>query len=385
MASKPAALSAPPKVYVRMSVANRFTDEVRHNPRIEVGGKYVGFIQGPTRLGSVHERHAALPAITFEIVDFIDAGPQAKRTATYHLGDRDYQLARFRALEKQYPDLENLGSWHSHHPNGLAELSGDDVKGYFSTVNDRHHNHDFFVVSLGVDNRGFDGARHFLFVRGDEHYYQIPCMTIRDRSQPEPGTPGPSAGTTSAVPGGQSTPPPAPSTPTMPSAPTPSAPTPSAPTMLPPAPARTHAEASHQPSTKSLQDPPSGVPTTGWDHPAEARERLAEDQRLVKRHFPSLRYSIKAGRLLLTGPVAAGEVHLTVEMVYPSAIGKPDGLIKIKSRRPVAELLLTAGAAADADHLHAAVRTIESLLTPPRSLSSRIRRGFGLSSTPDTT
>ena len=75
--------------------------------------------------------------------------------ADFHRGDAQWQTQEFRRLEREDPALEQLGSWHSHHPNGLGRLSAGDINGYKATVNDRGHNHDFFFVSLGVDQRRF--------------------------------------------------------------------------------------------------------------------------------------------------------------------------------------------------------------------------------------
>ncbi len=88
-----------------------------------------------------------------------------------------YQEALFRRIEARDPSIEHVGTWHSHHCNGLETLSGGDIDGYFKTVNKPAYNLDFFVASLvkripkTVDDP--DWIDHFLFLRGAHEYSQI--------------------------------------------------------------------------------------------------------------------------------------------------------------------------------------------------------------------
>lgn len=179
-----------PRVWVQRSIVDRFTKEIRSNLLVEVGGKYTGYISGPARFSTLRERLEALGDLTLEVADYIDDGPGAQRQSAFHLGDAAWQTQEFRRREEADPEIENLGSWHSHHPNGLSRLSSGDIKGYQRTVNDEGHNHDFFFVSLGVDKHGFSTAKHFLFVRGDTDWYEFPHDSISiterrlDRSLP---------------------------------------------------------------------------------------------------------------------------------------------------------------------------------------------------------
>lgn len=134
--------------------------------------------------------------MTFTVHDYIEAGPGAVRTAVHHQGDRKFQTARFRELERRFPEIEHLGSWHSHHPNGLQELSRGDVDGYLATVNNSGHNHDYFLATLAVDATGFARSRHFIFIRGDAEYYEISreCLELLPRLAGPPKGHGPDLG-----------------------------------------------------------------------------------------------------------------------------------------------------------------------------------------------
>ncbi|MFC0533281.1 hypothetical protein [Phytohabitans kaempferiae] len=264
-----------PRVTIDMAVAARFAEEIHRNPDIEVGGKYIGFVHGPARLPTLGARHEVMSSLAFEVVDYIDAGPGASRSDAHHYPDRDYQLRRFREIERMMPAIEHLGSWHSHHPNGVRNLSDRDLDGYFWTVNNQDHNHDFFLASLAVDETGFNHARHFLFVRGDQHYYEIPLANIELVSD----------------------------------------------------------------ASSSRRTPPQAEETTldvpGWTDNAIGRSQLARDREFVFRRLTALKYGITSGRVTLTGTVhAASGVDIEVKMVYPSRVGGDDGLLKIRTLNP---------------------------------------------------
>jgi hypothetical protein len=77
----------------------------------------------------------------------LGAGPKAKRSPISFFQDGDYQEKAFRAIERDHPDVEHLGSWHTHHVNGLNTLSSGDLKTYHGTVNHEQHNTGFLLRS----------------------------------------------------------------------------------------------------------------------------------------------------------------------------------------------------------------------------------------------
>ncbi len=123
---------------------------------------------------SVEDSRAAEAIV---IVDFLPSGPNAVRTAVELMPDGPYQEALFREIEQRDSAIEHLGTWHSHHCNGLRTLSDGDVNGYRRTVNKAAYRPNFFVASLVKDvPRAVQDAGwidHFLFVRGGAGYYNI--------------------------------------------------------------------------------------------------------------------------------------------------------------------------------------------------------------------
>ncbi|MFD7935591.1 hypothetical protein ACFV4T_13875 [Streptomyces sp. NPDC059755] len=299
------------RVFVRPRVTHRFTQEILGHPKVEVGGKYVGFIRGTKRSERLDERHEAMGQLELHVVDYIDDGPRADRTPTFHRGDTEFQIQEFRRLEKRYPEIEHLGSWHSHHPNQLRNLSSGDIEGYRDTVNAQGHNHDFFFASLGTDSRGFASARHFLFVRGDRHYYELTGENlIVTEGPPDPTGSAGSAGGIVAVP------------------------------------------------DPAAQGPvPLSVP--GWTDSPQGQERLARDRDLIAK-YSGLRHVVRSDRIAVTGQVVwAGRVPVTVHVLYPSSAHTTDGLLKVTvAGNQTLEVSLTGDRSGD---LAFALKAVESI------------------------
>jgi proteasome lid subunit RPN8/RPN11 len=118
----------------------------------------------------------------------LSAGPKAKRSPTSFFQDGDYQEKAFRAIERDHPDVEHLGSWHTHHVNGLTTLSSGDLRTYHATVNHEQHNMDFFYALLVVRKTPHRAERyeikHFLFRRNDDSVYEIPDEEVRIVERP---------------------------------------------------------------------------------------------------------------------------------------------------------------------------------------------------------
>jgi hypothetical protein len=149
--------------------------ELSKDLSVEEGGKYVGYLlQTGDRL---LERIGSRARRAIVIVDFLPSGPNAVRTAVELMPDGPYQEALFREIERLDPAIEHVGTWHSHHCNGLLRLSDGDVSGYFKTVNKAAYRPDFLVASLvtrvprDVEDVGW--IDHFLFGRGSDKYHKI--------------------------------------------------------------------------------------------------------------------------------------------------------------------------------------------------------------------
>lgn len=140
---------------------------------VEIGGKLIGQIRTYRKL------------TTFNVVSYLDAGPNVSQSESHLIPDGDYQEALFRVIESLDPVIEHIGSWHSHHCNGLKRLSGGDVEGYVQNVNDPQYNCDAFlallITGLGAGNLE---CRYWAFTRGSNHYVEIPPEQITIINEP---------------------------------------------------------------------------------------------------------------------------------------------------------------------------------------------------------
>jgi len=157
-------------------VLSYIVDVLAQNPHVEEGGKYVGYLLSPSdsRLRGFGFG-PNVPAMV--VTDFLPSGPNATRTAVELQPDGKYQESLFRQLEQIDPEVEHLGTWHSHHCNGLQTLSFGDVAGYLRTVNKTEYRPNHFLASLvtrlPTDASERDWIDHYLFVRNDKEYYKI--------------------------------------------------------------------------------------------------------------------------------------------------------------------------------------------------------------------
>ena len=148
--------------------------ELMRFPNAEDGGKYIGHVlaAGDTRWGIGNPQ-----AYRIVVEDFLPGGAKAKRTQVEFLPDGHYQDSLFRQAEQRDPSIEHVGTWHSHHCNGLDTLSGGDIKGYFATIKKPAYRLDFFIASLvryiPRDPKTEGWIDHFLFVRGEKDFFQI--------------------------------------------------------------------------------------------------------------------------------------------------------------------------------------------------------------------
>ena len=112
--------------------------------------------------------------ITINILSYIDSGPKVSKSKIHIIPDGDYQANVFNLIENFNNSINPIGSWHSHHCNGLGELSRGDEKGYFKSVNKDNFPLDFFIAILvtSINNREL-GIKYYLFCRDHDQYYEI--------------------------------------------------------------------------------------------------------------------------------------------------------------------------------------------------------------------
>lgn len=129
-------------------------------------------------------------ALSVEVTGVIEPGPNARRTSSSFFQDGEYQSTVFRNIESEYPDIEHLGNWHTHHVNGYPTLSSGDIETYQRIVNHSKHNLDFFYALLVVSRRpgaaGLDRyrVRHYILRRGDNQVYEVPTDQVTITNTP---------------------------------------------------------------------------------------------------------------------------------------------------------------------------------------------------------
>lgn len=145
-------------------------DECDRFPTDETGGRIIGTY-------SKHRKEYQI-----DVLGVIGPGPKAQRSATIFFQDGEYQESVFREVEREYPDVEHLGNWHSHHPNGLETLSSGDRATYQRIVNHDKHNTDFLYALLVVkktpqENRRY-AVKHFIVFRNNDTVHELPESQI---------------------------------------------------------------------------------------------------------------------------------------------------------------------------------------------------------------
>ncbi len=166
----------PVQIFFDRSVFSYIVTELQKHPETEDGGKYVGYVisASDSRLREVDAK-ADTPAIV--ITDFLPGGPKALRTAVEFVPDGEFQETLFRRLEQLEPAIEHVGTWHSHHCNGLSTLSSGDIEGYRRTVNRQEYRLNFFLASLVKhvprDPSDRSWIDHFIFTRGKDEWYCV--------------------------------------------------------------------------------------------------------------------------------------------------------------------------------------------------------------------
>jgi hypothetical protein len=165
-------LAATVRVTIYRAALESIFDECDRYNHDETGGRLLGTFHGARDKG-----------LSITVTGVIEPGPKARRSPVEFFQDGDYQENVFRTLEKQQPDIEHLGNWHTHHVNGYPTLSGGDRATYHRIVNHQNHNLDFFYALLVTARNDGDPAnrysvRHFILFRDDEKEYEIGSSNV---------------------------------------------------------------------------------------------------------------------------------------------------------------------------------------------------------------
>jgi hypothetical protein len=143
------------KVALTERVLSHIQETVVGAGDVEDGGKLLG--------------HATKDGSHVDVLAAIPSGPAASRSATHLHPDGAFQEAAFRVVEMAMPSIEHVGTWHSHHCNGLPHLSDGDVRGYVKTVRDQRYHSSLFVALLVIRKAEYSFA-HWIQTRGLKVY-----------------------------------------------------------------------------------------------------------------------------------------------------------------------------------------------------------------------
>jgi hypothetical protein len=158
-----------PRVILHRDLITVSRRQIEASPRVETGGKFIGFVIAPgseppatpygQTVGEIWRRLAAESGALL-LVGSISPGPRARSTEVETFPDPEFQVGVLKAIEAREPAIDHLGSWHSHHPNGLRCFSEGDLAHYRSAVTDRNYEPDYWVAGLCVDGRGLAPGGH---------------------------------------------------------------------------------------------------------------------------------------------------------------------------------------------------------------------------------
>lgn len=158
------------------ALANIF-DECDNYAVDETGGRLIGtYTEADGRL-------------LIKVSGVIEAGPSAQRSSTSFFQDGEFQEQVFRGVERDHPNIEHVGNWHTHHVNGFPHLSEGDIATYTRIVNHHRHNTTFFYALLvtakeSSRSRHRYSARHYLLRRGDAKVYEIDPRRVEITDEP---------------------------------------------------------------------------------------------------------------------------------------------------------------------------------------------------------
>jgi proteasome lid subunit RPN8/RPN11 len=136
------------EIVVGRKLLERIVKAIRETSDVEEGGVLIGYLEREqSSLLLSHE----FSSKRMEAVNFITSGPRARKSACSLHSDLHYQEAKFQSLYHIDDNLQHLGSWHSHSPNGLSTLSDGDIRSYRNILSSPRHNHDYYLSLLATD------------------------------------------------------------------------------------------------------------------------------------------------------------------------------------------------------------------------------------------
>lgn len=132
-------------IHISKNLLNDIIHRAREHPYDEEGGVLIGHID-EDRWDYHSHFQKSLPVM--HVYDFIPSGPRTQRTSVSLFSDLEFQEYEFERLTDIDPWVKHLGSWHSHHCNGIDRLSQGDLRSYFNILESPYHVHDYYVAIL---------------------------------------------------------------------------------------------------------------------------------------------------------------------------------------------------------------------------------------------
>jgi hypothetical protein len=126
------------RLIIRKGVLARVLSDCIRNPTAEIGGRWFGYYvahDDDEQRSKLPDEISELEGDLHVIIDYIPTGPNPDSVTEVELQpDRKYQMWAFERLKSLDSEIEVLGSWHSHVPNGLERFSGIDHRSYHSKL-----------------------------------------------------------------------------------------------------------------------------------------------------------------------------------------------------------------------------------------------------------
>ena len=132
------------RIIISTHLLNAIANRARPYPASEEGGVLIGYIEDDWDPLNGFTRSLA----DLRILNFVPSGPRTIRSASALYSDLEFQEYEFQRLREVDPSIQHLGSWHSHHCNGLKRLSSGDLNSYFNILHSVNHSHDYYIAIL---------------------------------------------------------------------------------------------------------------------------------------------------------------------------------------------------------------------------------------------
>lgn len=135
---------------------------------VEEGGKLIGFIT-----------HDENDNYSYNVISYLDSGVLVDNSSIHIIPSGKYQRNLYNLITSEVDySYEHMGTWHSHHCNGLNTLSKGDIDGYYDIVNREEYTPLYFIAILLINIKDDIDFKVYLFQKGEEKFNEIPKEKI---------------------------------------------------------------------------------------------------------------------------------------------------------------------------------------------------------------